>query len=55
MKRKCEDSVNPLVEEALSTVEKVTREVFGITKMIYRKKTKNPVRLVNPVKDLRIC
>ena len=42
------------MEETLSTIEKVTRGVFGITKMIYRKKTKNPVHLVNPVKDIGI-
>jgi hypothetical protein len=40
------------VERTLSTVEEMTREVPRITKTIYRKETRNPVDLVNPVKGL---
>jgi hypothetical protein len=42
------------VEKALSTIEEVTHKVCKITRTIYRKKKKNPVDLVNPVKDLKI-
>jgi hypothetical protein len=42
------------MEKTLSTIEEMTREISRITKTIYRKKKKNPVDLVNPVKDLNI-
>jgi hypothetical protein len=42
------------MERTLSIVEEMIREVYRVTKTIYRKKTKNPVDLVNPVKDLWI-